>query len=581
MNLSNELISQFVKATKDDRKSSTETTVNGTTVEYGGKIYVKLDGSDLLTPVRTTADVKPDERVTVMIKDHTATVTGNISSPAARTDDVKDIANQITEFEILVAHKVSVEELEATNAVIQNLRAKLANIDELHAVFVDIENLEAKLADIEYLNATDIKAITANIEKIQAHFGTFTDLSTEELEALYAEIETLKGYTADFTYLSTDALEALRAEIKELDTTKLSAEQADIKYANIDFANIGEAAIEKLFTESGIIKDIIVSDGKITGELIGVTIKGDLIEAGTLKADRLVIKGSDGKYYKLNTDFTAMPGVEPVEEDSIHGSTIVANSVTAEKIAVDDLVAFDATIGGFKISTHSLYSGVKESIDNTTMGVYLDDDGQLSVGDSNNFLRYFKDENGNYKLEISASSLKFSASGKSIEETIDEKLQFVNNHTLYESISELIVDSSEIKASVANMEKTVDTLSNDVLSAKTEIASMKLESDDLRLAFQSISDDGITKITTETGFTFDREGMSIDSTDSPTKTHVTPDGMTVYRKNAEGVQTEVLEANSDGVNATNLHAKTYLIIGGRSRFENYGNDRTGCFWIGG
>jgi hypothetical protein len=46
----------------------------------------------------------------------------------------------------------------------------------------------------------------------------------------------------------------------------------------------------------------------------------------------------------------------------------------------------------------------------------------------------------------------------------------------------------------------------------------------------------------------------------------------------------VLVANNKGVEATDLHAKTYLKIGkneGRSRFEDYGIDRTACFWIGG
>jgi hypothetical protein len=423
VNLSNELISQFVKATKDDKKTSTETTVNGTTVEYGGKIYVKLDGSDLLTPIRTTTDVKPDERVTVLIKDHTATVTGNMSSPAARTDDVKDVANQISEFEIIVSHKVTAEELETTNATIQNLRAKLANVDELHAVFVDIESLEAKLADVEYLNATDIKAINANIEKIQAHFGTFTDLSTEELEALNADIEILKGYTADFTYLSTDTLEAIKADIKELDAKKLSAEQADVRYANIDFANINEAAVKKLFTESGIIKDLVVSGGHITGELVGVTIKGDLIEAGTLKADKLVVKGSDGIYYKLNIEAGAVESAEVTKEElqnGLHGTAIIAKTITAEKIAVDDLVAFGATIGGFNITANAIYSGVKSSATNTTRGVYLDNDGQVAFGDSSNFLRYYKDADGKYHLELSASSIVFSASGESVEDAITE-----------------------------------------------------------------------------------------------------------------------------------------------------------------
>ena len=106
MSLSNDLISQFVTVINSDKKVNKESTVYGTTVEYNGSTYVKLDGSDLLTPVSTTADTKPGERVSVQIKNHTATVTGNITSPAARTGDVKEIGNKITEVEILVVDKV-------------------------------------------------------------------------------------------------------------------------------------------------------------------------------------------------------------------------------------------------------------------------------------------------------------------------------------------------------------------------------------------------------------------------------------------------------------------------------------------
>ena len=437
MNLSNELISQFVKATRDNKKTSTESTVNGTVVEYGGKTYVKLDGSDLLTPVRTTTDVKPDERVTVMIKDHTATITGNMSSPAARTDDVKDVADQISEFEILVAHKVSAEELEAVNAYIEKIRADLINVDKLNAVEADIESLEAMFADIEHLSANDIQAITATIEKLEAHVGTFTDLSTEQLEAIVAEIQSLKGYTADFTYVSADQLEAIKAKVKDLDVTNL-----DAKYANIDFANINEAAIEKLFSESGLIRDLIVSEGKITGELVGVTIKGDLIEAGSLKADKLGVKGSDGLYYIINIEAGVVESAEVTKQElqnGLHGTAIIAKSITAEKIAVDDLVAFGATIGGFNISANALYSGVKESATNTTRGVYLDKEGQISAGDNKKYLRYYKTPEGEYKLEIAADSFVFSTNGKNVEEVIEDALDIeVGGRNLIRNSTNLI-----------------------------------------------------------------------------------------------------------------------------------------------
>ena len=62
-------------------------------------------------------------------------------------------------------------------------------------------------------------------------------------------------------------------------------------------------------------------------------------------------------------------------------------------------------------------------------------------------------------------------------------------------------------------------------------------------------------------------------------TNIDEDGMSVYRG-----EEEVLTADNQGVTAYNLHARTYLIVGTSSRFEDYekdGETRTGCFWIGG
>lgn len=103
MELSLDLLSKFAKATKDDKKKSTETTVYGTTVVKDGTTYVRIDGSDILTPVIAAADTHDNERVIVMIKNHTATITGNISSPAARSGDMKDATNASTNASELAA----------------------------------------------------------------------------------------------------------------------------------------------------------------------------------------------------------------------------------------------------------------------------------------------------------------------------------------------------------------------------------------------------------------------------------------------------------------------------------------------
>lgn len=416
MPLSTDLISQFVKVTKSEPEESKESTAYGTTVEYNGSIYVKLDGSDLLTPIVTTADVKSGERVTVMIKDHTATVTGNISSPAARTGDVKDLGNKISEFEIVIADKVSVEQLEA----------EIARIDSLVADNVVIkERLTASEAEIDTLVADNVvineklKAHDASIDNLDA-----TKIDAKIVEATYATIESLEATDAKFnnlesTYATIVSLDAQKARIDDLDAKKLSAEQADLKYANIDFTNIGKAAIENFYATSGIIKDLVIGDQTVTGKLVGVTIVGDLIEGGTVKADKLVVLGSDGLYYKLNTDGVSTT-TEQTEYNSLNGSIITANTITADKINVKDLVAFDATIGGFNISDNAIYSGAKAAIDNTTNGIYMDKNGQIAVGNGTSYLKYYKDTDGSYKLIISAESMMFSATGKTVDETISD-----------------------------------------------------------------------------------------------------------------------------------------------------------------
>ena len=427
MALSNEIVSQFAKLTNGNKETEKEDILYGTVVISDGKKYVRLDGSNMDTPISSTTNIKANDRVMVMIKDHAAIVTGNITSPSADQESVDDlnnktddISNQVTKFGIIVSYKISTEDITSLNATFEAMKAISGKFSELDAVTAEIETLQAKIASVEYLDANDISAINAEIENIQANFGSFTGVTTEDLNAFNAEITNLTARVGNFTYVSTEVLNAMKATIRDLDTKKLSAEQADLKYANIDFSNIGEAAIEKVFADSGIIKDLVVSGGKITGELVGVTIKGDLIEGNTIKADKLVVKGSDGIYYKLNFEGGTFSEGEEVPTDGLHGSVIVANSITAEKISVKDLVAFGATIGGFHITNNSLYSGVKDTVNNTTRGIYLDNGGQIAFGDSNSYIKYYQDQNGDYKLEISAGSILIGSSGKNVETIVDD-----------------------------------------------------------------------------------------------------------------------------------------------------------------
>lgn len=98
MGLSNELISQFAKITNDKKTSRIdEVTLYGEVVECDDSVCVRFDGSEQLTPVTTitekdeegnitnfkygAASVKTGDRVSVSLKNHSATITGNLSDP--------------------------------------------------------------------------------------------------------------------------------------------------------------------------------------------------------------------------------------------------------------------------------------------------------------------------------------------------------------------------------------------------------------------------------------------------------------------------------------------------------------------
>ena len=423
----NRLATTFAKIIKEDATATKDSTVYGTAVEFNGKMYVKLDGSERMTPIETTTSIKEGDRVTVLIKAHSATVTGNVTDPStsksdkkATDDKIKDLSSKVSEFGTIVAGKVSTEQLQAAEGRITNLESDNVNVkNELKAQSASITDLDVKKASID-----DLKATNASIDNLKANM-----LTTDALDAKYATIKNLEATDAtihnlsadygDFKKATVDDLKARKAEIDDLSTKKLNATDAELKYANIDFSNIGVAAIEQFYATSGIIKDLVIGDQTVTGEIVGVTIKGDLIEGNTIVADKLVMKGDDGLFYKLNISAANGVDAEQTSYNSINGSIITAKSITATQISVKDLVAFDATIAGFHIKDTAIYSTGKESVTSTVRGIYLGKDGQLGFGDGNNYIKFYVDTDGKYKLGISAESLTF-ATGQSVKDAIDE-----------------------------------------------------------------------------------------------------------------------------------------------------------------
>lgn len=91
------IVKTFASTFKKE-KPKTSSTVYGYAAINEGQIYVKLDGSTEYTPVVSTIDVVDGDRVIVNITNHRAIIVNNISSPAARSNSVTEIKNELSDM---------------------------------------------------------------------------------------------------------------------------------------------------------------------------------------------------------------------------------------------------------------------------------------------------------------------------------------------------------------------------------------------------------------------------------------------------------------------------------------------------
>lgn len=177
-----------------------------------------------------------------------------------------------------------------------------------------------------------------------------------------------------------DKIQAPIGEFETLKVDNIEADSLGTEYLKADGANITEAMIKRLFVDTGIFEEAIIKDGYVTGYLDAVHIRAD-----SIVANKISLLGPDGLYYALNTE-GATEG--QTLENALDGSHIIAESITASKIRVSDLVAFGATIGGWTIDDTALRSRLKQAYDDAIPGVYFGS-GLTKVED------YLTDENGN------------------------------------------------------------------------------------------------------------------------------------------------------------------------------------------
>ena len=256
-----------------------------------------------------------------------------------------------------------------------------------------VESLSSTVTEFNTVIAQKIYAIYANFDELVADTASFKELS--------AEVASISTAYIDTEYVNTLLANYVKAADLVSETATITS--ATIKFGTIEVATIDTAFVYDLLTAGAIISDsAVIDDVAVTGYLTGVNIVADVITAGTLSVDRLIITGEDSIVYEINASSSGLTATELTEEvyqQYINGTVIVAQSITATQIAagtitaneidvssitaailtagcitadmidVDDLYAIGATIGGFTINSYALYA-YSASYSHSYAGIY-------------------------------------------------------------------------------------------------------------------------------------------------------------------------------------------------------------------
>lgn len=427
MGLSYDLISEFVKITNDKKEKPKEGTVYATIVGSGDTKYVKIDGSDLLTPMDTTTDIEDGERVTVMIKDHKATVTGNITSPSVSSGTVNTVVGNAVGDNFTVVNS-QIENLVAKDSYLEN-----AYVQNSQVVNSKIENLEAADSRIENSVIENFNVIDGVVQDLRA-----TNADIEVLHADFAEIKTLVNGN-----LTSDNILAFK-----ITADKVTVEDAFIKDAMVD--TISAAKIN-----SGRINTNIVNIGSEDG---GMLITGSTQQFTDKNGKVRIQIGKDA-----TGDFTFILYGEDGQGQIINQNGITATAI-GDGLIVDGMINNNANISGDKLNISSVITNINNDNSTTIQSskVYLDGQKQ--------------------SLEVAFNSLKTQVD--TIQDiTISGDLtavieQVKTNTTKIEanasSISTLISEDTVIKKQVTDLENNVIE-SNNTLTSKYTTLNQSLE----------------------------------------------------------------------------------------------------------
>lgn len=213
MALSNDLISQLVKVTNDRGRDNKNYTIYGSVVTDGSRNYVKIDGSDISTPIETTVEVSPGDRVIVDVTNHIATVTGNTTDPSIGVKRAEGIESSITQTASEIRAEVNNSVSGLSSRITQNadnITSVVSNQNEFSEFKQTVEgfsfmgkggSVKIQHGDINLTGAikfsdlSDSATVKADIDSAKSNANSAVTVANDAQDSANDALVTVSGFT--------------------------------------------------------------------------------------------------------------------------------------------------------------------------------------------------------------------------------------------------------------------------------------------------------------------------------------------------------------------------------------------------
>jgi len=279
---------------------------------------------------------------------------GSVGAGQLRDGSVSNLHIQNAAIETAHIQTAAIQTAHIQDAAITSAKIGDAEIDTAKIKDAAITSAKIGDAEIDTAKIKDAAITSAKIGSAAIDTAHIKDAAIDAAKIADGEITSAKISEAAITtaHIQNAAIDA--AKIKDGEITN-----AKIKNGEIDTAKIALGAITTALIKTGAIGSAQIADGSITSAKI-VELNADVITAGTLSVERLMLKGADGLFYAINATDSGLTTEQLSQEEyqnQLSGTVLVAKSVTADQIAAKAITANEiaaGTITGDEIAAETI-----------------------------------------------------------------------------------------------------------------------------------------------------------------------------------------------------------------------------------